>query len=335
MFTREVITVIIKWLDHNDIDTFIKLSKTIYKECKDELIKYEIKKRVLELNKSGLKNIIIKAVDGNKINILEYMIDRNLKYKKKILKIVIEKQNEEIFRHLLKKYNFYKCLLELCCTKKGENFIKILINDYIEKINIYYILSKACTNGWIDIIKLIIKLGAKDNIFWYNGIENAIKNRHFDIVKLMIINPQTDLSNDYHYIFNMIVDYNQIQLVEMLLDDGLNIRDNESIINACYYGFTEILNLLLLKIDPTFDDNYLIKTAVKNNKIEVVEILLTDCSVDPSKALEIACKKGLTYMFNIIIYDSRINIKNCIDKLLQIAIDKNHTEIIQIINSIK
>lgn len=147
------------YISFNNISKDIDLNICLYYACEfgdNYIIDLLIKKGANNWNYG-----LFGACRGDNINIAEYMINKGAN-------------------------NIVDTFINTCIYGKLE-VIKYLINNYFEYINnlntlnsgLYY----ACGNGNIDLVHLLIQLGAND---WNNGLTNSCLNNHQQITNIML-----------------------------------------------------------------------------------------------------------------------------------------------------
>ncbi len=133
------------------------------------------------------------------------------------------------------KYNDSKLLQEYCLY---NNMIKV---RKMMKMDLYWNwgLIAACHNGHMDIINLMIDLGA---CHWDSGLYYACGGGHLDIVKLMIEKGASTCNSALYYA----CEGDHIDIVKLLIEkdaDGWN----GGLEYACKSGHMDIVNLMIEK----------------------------------------------------------------------------------------
>ena len=91
-------------------------------------------------------------------------------------------------------------------------------------------------------------------------------------------------------------------------------RDNLATTNGAIFGTWEVVRLLLAdeRVDPSADNNLLIREAENNNRVEIVKLLLADERVDPASnnnyAVRVAREKGYFEVVELLLNDPRVNL---------------------------
>lgn len=124
----------------------------------------------------------------------------------------------------------------------------------------------------------------------------AIKHNKFEIIKFLVkyVDDVTDCKYIFYYpsVFKFLVDNKKIDL---------HSNNNFVLKYAGNNGYCEILAILLNYIDPSIDNNYLIRYSCLYANNEIVEILLDDDRVDPTADNNYCVKIACLYKNDIII----------------------------------
>ena len=145
-------------------------------------------------------------------------------------------------------------------------------------------LFEACISNRLDVVKLLLELGAATNDTHQNPLIESCELRRIDVVRLLIAHGADVNISDYGSRTSLgvacICGYDDI--VELLLDNGADIspvinRDNEtSMIIACICGHESTVKLLL---DRGADVNYVgvrftpLGAACQHGQFEVARLL--------------------------------------------------------------
>ena len=187
------------------------------------------------------KNIIIKDFSlGNEIKeLIKNLIPESIVVNSKYVKFISDNTNIKLFHdnEIIKKLASY-----------GYSYLvmKIMLDNDISINNINEQFINASLYGYLDVVKLLIELGANINIWNNRAIITASYAGHLDIVKLLI-------------------------------DYGADIRAqyNQSIISASYNGHLSIVKLLIeLGADIHAQNNQAIMYASCNGHLSVVKLLI-------------------------------------------------------------
>jgi len=133
---------------------------------------------------------------------------------------------------------------------------------------------------------------------------------------------------------------------------GLYCTDNNNIMNiikkyitskgeifftSCIiYGLNKFIKLLLRgDLDLRYGDNWPIRYAVDNNRLEIVKLLLADKRVDPTiwdnYVIGCASKYGHTEVVKLLLADPRVNPGDCENNAFTHASEYGHVEIVKLL----
>lgn len=127
---------------------------------------------------------------------------------------------------------------------------------------------------------------------------------------------------------------NNISAVKRFLDEPQTIPTLHMVIQtAIRRGNIEIVKMILNSnhLDPSFDDNFLIKEASKGGYAEIVGILLSDSRVDPTVEnnlpIRVAVENSRLETVKLLLNDERVNAGADNNFSINIAIRYNFTKI--------
>ena len=135
-------------------------------------------------------------------------------------------------------------------------------------------------------------------------------------------------------IFQLAIEKNNPEAVKFLLeytvvDPSIN---NTAITTAVKNGFLGIVKVLLTdgRINPAFNDNYILSLAIDKNYLEIVKLLLDDPLVDPSDnhgaALILAVKTDKLSTVSLLLADARVDPTAQNNRAIKIAVEQNNVE---------
>ncbi|VDI45560.1 Hypothetical predicted protein [Mytilus galloprovincialis] len=216
--------------------------------------------------------------------------------------------------------NIVKLLIDMAVRNGHQETVKFLLNLKSQTLNscvdktikqedAWSALHKACNNGHIEIVKLLIDNGMNVNDTTHNGqtpLFLACQKGHCDIVKLLLgfigqtLNSCVDKTIKTKYglsVLHAACSEGHTEVVKLLIDNGMNVNDrtskgDTSLHLACQNGHNETVKYLLdlngkslnSVVDTTMK-NKNGKTAVDaaylNGHKEVVK-LLTDIDINHS-----------------------------------------------------
>lgn len=115
-------------------------------------------------------------------------------------------------------------------------------------------------------------------------VRKVIKNHHFDAANLLLSYSDANFNFSNLIIDDIRIGISNLSLVTFLLKyPMISSTDNKNkiILFSSKYGRTDIIELLLTDntIDPSYNENYAFKTAIETGQLEVVRLLLNDLRV--------------------------------------------------------
>jgi ankyrin repeat protein len=104
-------------------------------------------------------------------------------------------------------------------------------------------------------------------------------------------------------------------------------------------GRVEVVRLLLSenRVDPSYDDDDAIQSASDNGHIEVVRLLLSDNRVDPSTynnfAIQSASSNGHVEVVRLLLSDNRVDLSDQGNSAIRLASSNGHVEVVRLLLS--
>lgn len=191
-------------------------------------------------------------------------------------------------------------------------------------------LPLACKNGYIEIVKLLLRGDQEQVVKSVDQVEHGY--RLIDDSRL----------SEYHAALRFACRNGRTEIVELLLADGRadpKDQDSSALKEACRNGHTEIVELLLIdgRADPSDSDSLAFIFACRNGNIEMVKLLLADGRADPSDhqsaAFIFACRNGHTEIVKLLLTDGRGDPSHRHDWLIKIACENRHIKIVKLFMS--
>ena len=169
------------------------------------------------------------------------------------------------------------------------------VRDYGQVIDEYLpykgwsILSIAVENNSVDVVKLLLKKGARIED---KDLYNAVKSDFADVAKLLIkaganVNANAD-SNGWTPLYTA-AEYNSVNVAKVLIDAGANVNLRRPLMPASRNGYVEMVKLL---IDAGANANAGLLAAAAFNSVTVAKVLI-DAGADVD-ALDNEGKAALT-----------------------------------------
>ena len=183
--------------------------------------------------------------------------------------------------------------------------MKIMLNnnESIKNVNDQFI--KASKYGYIEVIKLLIDLGADIHAEDDQAIINASWEGHLSVVKLLIKLGANIHAQDNEAIVSASYQGN-FSVAKLLIELGADIRaqDNDSISSASSYGHLSIVKLLIESgANVCAQDNYAIIWASNYGHLSVVKLLIesgANVHARNNKALKYAIRNKHTDVIKLL-----------------------------------
>ncbi|KAI8900833.1 ankyrin repeat-containing domain protein [Globomyces pollinis-pini] len=171
----------------------------------------------------------------------------------------------------------------------------------------------ACLKNGVDVVKELLNSPHVNPIVNDNNpLTVAVYYGNLEVVKTLIADPRVVLNEGLlTKAFRLKKkDYTVFKLLLLHLDPSFN--DNSPFRFAARRGNTEICKILLgdPRVDPTVKNNCAVRQAAAGGYVECVQFLLTDPRIDPTElnnlALRQARKNGHTKVVEILLADERV-----------------------------
>ena len=164
-------------------------------------------------------------------------------------------------------------------------------------------------------------------------------------VDLIIRNPVSYpfVLKTYQIILKWAAHYNNFKIIKLLLQDKRidpSFNENYMLLESSMRGYTDIVKFLLKypKIDPNGGsvDNPII-LASANEHIDIVKLMLKDPRVNPNDsrgeydAIIVAARDGYLDIVKLLLSDKRVNPNAHRNYAIQLASENGHTEIVKLL----
>jgi hypothetical protein len=298
---------------------FLEGLKTLFEFIKDE--KNIIENGILNASKKGhldiviflfnvdmfsylVNEIIMTAIYGGKLNIIEHMIkyDNSEDFNEK-LKYAIENGERDIFSYFIKtekitSLGISEAFVDAC--RYGQIYI---IRELIETKNISnYAYSSglvyACKYGFENIVDIILDQAKIFLRGYEKSIIISIKNNYIDILEKLI---NIDNYDDFSYFLEIAIEYKRIEIVYKLISTKKVSNDMIKLaIEKGLYKTPKPLKISIIQEEPKNVDKKpppLIipkKNIKKSTKINSPKINNDINSIDPSRLIEGRKKNAYT-----------------------------------------
>ncbi|KAJ3309274.1 hypothetical protein HDV04_006260 [Boothiomyces sp. JEL0838] len=179
-------------------------------------------------------------------------------------------------------------------------------------------LGVACDNGYTNIVRLLSDIcDPTDNDYY--AFKAAIENGNLETLKLILKQQEYDFD-----LVGFATTHNQIQIVEYLLACGIDPTKNDcySLRHAVKHQQIEIFKLLLKdnRVDPRIRNNYPIGKASELGNMEMVQILLK-YDIDPYDedyyALKASYLNKHFHIVNLLLQDPRLKNPNILKTIFE------------------
>lgn len=196
-------------------------------------------------------------------------------------------------------------------------------------------LLKAILEDNIEEVNKLLKRIDPQQVYEYNNListplELAVKHNNIRIVNRLLEDPR--VIPDYGSFMNA-VDNNNIEILNRLLQNPRTRREELSsaiVRQAINNGFMEIVDILLK--DGRFNLNEVLSYAAKTGNMDVIDYILSDPSfVADNSALETASYEHQTDVVNRLLKDPRFDPTNNNYRAISKAAEKKNTKIVNIL----
>ena len=165
----------------------------------------------------------------------------------------------------------------------------------------------------------------------------AYKHNNYDIINLFLLNPLYNKLISKNKLFLTVVKANDINMVKELLKQNIDpsYNSNEAMYTALKNGFVEIIKLLLQDKRLKISKNEVFQQAAQRGYVEVVKLLLQDKKVDPSDidnyAIRYAAEYGRTEVVKLLLQDSRVDPSANRNYAIRIAAERGYVDIVKLL----
>lgn len=180
-----------------------------------------------------------------------------------------------------------------------------------------------------------IKSNINECLIW------AASNGKLSVIKYLLLNPRANLSYNEFAAVKAAAESEHDSVVGYLLDlivrknqYNLTFCDNFALKWAITKGDTRIVNLLLSSdVDPSFEDNWAIRTATEKGFHEIAELLCNDSRVDPTARSNVtlinASANGHSEIVRLLLDDSRVDPSTFNNVAIRMASNIGHAVVVE------
>jgi len=164
--------------------------------------------------------------------------------------------------------------------KDHTSILRLLLADQRSDPNDYSLEEWVMKNEVADVELLVKHERFKPKNSPYELTLWACKNNHPDILATLLANPEVEYPNGLEpSLLNAACKHGHLDIVKILLSDHRCQPTNDAFFHASHFGWADIVQYLLPKVDPAADDNIAICSA---GNAQVASVLLSDPRVDPT-----------------------------------------------------
>ena len=296
--------VLTECLRHRDLDRF-----RYYIDKYNVDIKYNINFFINSCINADLKSMVFEFIDEKYISLNKaLLIILQHKYSDNTKSIILEMMNHK--QCDMSKYSS-KFLLYACSNWDIEIVSKVLSNKKVDpSVLNNKAISVAVKRNKIDIVKLLLKdeRVKPDTLL----LIYAYENKFIDIFELLLSDYRIDPSGENDKLIRSVIRRNDLELAKRLLKDERVKPDTLLLIYAYENKFIDIFELLLsdYRIDPSGENDKLIRSVIRRNDLELAKRLLKDNRIDASKnrneCLKFVIDRYNTEGINLLLRQSKV-----------------------------
>lgn len=278
MYIDFLSNVICQWIQDNDNEKILHFltSDEIPEKILNDLYSYS-----LHINNEEMILSVLKK--NNKIDI-------SMSIHK-----LLENSNTGVIKYILENFNtvnYKENIFKILCKYNNIELIKLLIDNIdISDINDAFLI--ACHNKYSDLCEFLLNYNV--DIDYKNGepLKIAIENND-KIIVTILLKKNCDYSIDNYWNVSSCIYKNNIDLIKIFLDFGLN---------------------------PDTNDYFLIKLSKQLNNNEILNLLLSHSSKNIEEILK--CNYNCEFLIKTCITNNLENLKKIIDSGYDISIKNN------------
>lgn len=225
--------------------------------------------------KYGHKEIVSLLLQKNTIDIIRGIYYACKYGQKEIAKLILSEN--------LHGYSADRCLYYACRYGQKEIINFIITNNISENWNEGF--KGACDGGYIDIMEIMIKMGANNLII---GLFSVCSHGHKELVNFLIDKGLEHITNKvWNKALQRACSGGNKEIINMILEKGANDL-NKGLASACLKGYEEIAKMMIEK-GATNLDNAFINACIYNRK-HIVKFLLDKGVNNLNEGLTTLCK---------------------------------------------
>lgn len=245
----------------------------------------EIVKFLIQHGAKADYNALINASEDGHLEVVQYLIQHGVDPKdSEALIRASEEGHLEVVKYLISQgadpTTRDNLALKWASMNGHLEIVKLLLNYEIDLHYYEIALCFASQYGHLEIVKFLVEFGIDPSCRSNSAIKIASKNGYSDIVKFLLKDSRVNPEDDSNFI-------RWIPLDNIMIGDypEIDIRLNLPISLASKYGHSNIVEILLKRVNPSINNNEPISEACNYNQIKVVKILLQDPRVDATNII--------------------------------------------------
>lgn len=154
-----------------------------------------------------------------------------------------------------------------------------LVSDFSDKCRIF---DAACTNGYLDIIELMMERDIRSYNRKYYGIVSASQNGHIDVVKFLIAKG----ADNFDHSMNAAAQGGHLNIIELMISYGATSWDTAMGL-ACRYGQLDIVKFMIAKGANKW--NWSLSEACYGGHVDVAKLMIAHGANDWNTGFSWAC----------------------------------------------
>lgn len=164
-------------------------------------------------------------------------------------------------------------LLSLAFSTNFDEIIQLIEQGADLHTNYEYVLRRACRWGDLKTVKYLVQRGANIHILDEDALVQATFNGHLEVVKYLVEKGAN--INSKEWILRSSVCYGHLDIFKYLLEQGCVLDENINNILISASNHLEIIIFLLQKgADIYFEDNYILRNALRHKLYNIVNYLI-------------------------------------------------------------
>lgn len=212
-----------------------------------------------------------------------------------------------------------------------------------------YCIRWSCRNGYLDIVTLLLKQPTTDagDVSNY-ALSWACENGHANIVSLLIQNKNVDPATEDNLPFTVAAEYGHLNIIKVLCcESRVSVKSD----NYCAFrfavmgGHVEVVKFLITQmgIPPNVCKNYGLRVACITGNIAMAKLFLNHSTTDTKEEIRVnpavnnndclikACDSGYTEIVKMLLQTEKVDAYADGDMPLEVASEKGHMHIVEML----